>query len=51
VTSSGNTDDKGNTTLTIERRNPANDGTPGTPVAFMVRAQFGLVSDSLGLSL
>ncbi len=51
VTSSGSTDDKGNTTLTIERRNPANDGTPGAPVAFMVRAQFGLVSDSLGLSL
>lgn len=51
VTSTGATDEKGNTTLTVERRNPVNDGTPGAPVAFMVRAQFGLISDSLGLSL
>jgi hypothetical protein len=51
VTSTGATDAKGDTTLTIERRNPANDGTPGAPIAFMVRAQFGLISDSLGLSL
>lgn len=51
VTSTGETDEKGNTTLTVERRNPVNDGTPGAPVAFMVRAQFGLISDSLGLSL
>lgn len=51
VTSTGKTDDKGDTTLTIERRNPVNDGTPGAPIAFMVRAQFGLISDSLGLSL
>lgn len=51
VVSSGNTDTKGVTTLTIERRNPANDGTPGAPVAFVLRAQFGLVSDSLGLTL
>ena len=51
VVSSGNTDAEGVTTLTIERRNPANDGTPGAPVAFVLRAQFGLVSDSLGLTL
>lgn len=51
MTSSGNTDGDGLTTLTIERRNPVNDGTPGQPVAFMLRAQFGLVSDSLGLTL
>lgn len=51
VVSSGQTDDDGVTTLTIERRNPVNDGTPGAPVSFVLHAQFGLVSDSLGLTL
>lgn len=51
VTSSGDTNGDGVTNLTIERRNPANDGTAGPPVSFVLRAQFGLVSDSLGLTL
>lgn len=51
VTSTGDTDSNGVTMLTIERRNPANDGSPGNPVSFVLRAQFGLISDSLGLTL